>query len=223
MNMFLPDDSTLLPQHRDDLLGGMTVLTGKARAVDRDSEGDVVEEDVAMTMIPYYAWCHRGPNEMQVWIPRQLEGAKIPPIPTIASQAKTTASFCYPNDTTTALNDQQDPEASDDHSISRLTWWDHKGTSEWVQYEFDKPERVSGVEVYWFDDTGRGGCRLPEHWRVLYRRDGQWIQAHEPDTLRPLKDAFNDVEFGPVTTDALRIEVKLQNGYSGGMLEWRVK
>jgi len=31
------------------------------------------------------------------------------------------------------------------------------------------------------------------------------------------------VTFDEVTTSALRLEIRLQNDYSGGMLEWRVK
>ena len=51
--------------------------------------------------------------------------------------------------------------SSDDQEIPRFTWWDHRGTAEWVQYDFAKPTTVSTVSVYWFDDTGRGGCRVP--------------------------------------------------------------
>jgi len=27
---------------------------------------------------------------------------------------------------------------------------------------------VKACEVYWFDDTGRGQCRVPESWKLLY-------------------------------------------------------
>jgi len=45
------------------------------------------------------------------------------------------------------------PKNSSDSSIPRFTWWDHRGTAEWLEYEFIKPRNSSGVEVYWFDDT----------------------------------------------------------------------
>jgi hypothetical protein len=48
-----------------------------------------------------------------------------------------------------------------------MTWWPRKGTTEWVQYDFDQPRQVSSVAVYWFDDTPGGGCGLPRRWRVL--------------------------------------------------------
>jgi len=77
LHMYLPDDAALSAEHRPDLLGGVTVLTGKARAARRAEEGSVVSEPAPLTMIPYYAWCHRGPNEMQVWLPRTKDLAKV--------------------------------------------------------------------------------------------------------------------------------------------------
>ena len=41
---------------------------------------------VDLTLIPYYAWCHRGANEMRVWLPRTEAGAAdATAAPTIAS------------------------------------------------------------------------------------------------------------------------------------------
>jgi len=37
------------------------------------------------------------------------------------------------------------------------------------------------------------------------------------------KDQWNRMRFQPVRSAALRIEVELQENYSGGILEWRVK
>jgi hypothetical protein len=64
------------------------------------------------------------------------------------------ASHCFSNDTVDALDDGLDPSNSDDHGIPRMTWWDHRGTSEWVQYDFAAPKEINSTEVYWFDDTG---------------------------------------------------------------------
>jgi uncharacterized protein len=43
---------------RPELLGGVTVI----RIV-------MPQGKDALNLIPYYAWCHRGPNEMRVWFP----------------------------------------------------------------------------------------------------------------------------------------------------------
>ena len=85
-----------------------------------------------------------------------------------------------------------------------------------------QPTTVSSVGVYWFDDTGRGQCRVPASWRVLYRDGKAWKPAHDGAAYQAVKDKFDVVKFAPVTTDALRLEVQLQPNYSGGILEWRV-
>jgi hypothetical protein len=103
-----------------------------------------------------------------------------------------------------------------------MTWWDHKGTNEWVQYDFRRPLKVTGVEVYWFDDTGRGECRVPKSWRLLYRDGAAWTPVRSPGEYGVKRDCFNKVSFDPVQTDALRLEVQLRPSYSGGILEWRV-
>lgn len=223
LNLVLPDDVQLTPEHRADLLGGVTVLRGEALAAHRTEAGSVQTKPAAVTMVPYYAWCHRGPNEMAVWLPRSVELAQVPPPPTLASTSRVSSSYCWPPDSVAAVNDQAEPANSNDHSIPRLTWWDHKGTAEWVQYDFEKPTKVAAVEVYWFDDTGRGGCRVPESWRLLYRDGEQWHPVQTQDGFGVAPDRYNAVSFAPVTASGLRIELQLQPKFSGGVLEWKVR
>ena len=45
-------------QWEPDLLGGITSIQVSASQLKQP-----------LRMIPYYAWCHRGPNEMRVWFP----------------------------------------------------------------------------------------------------------------------------------------------------------
>ena len=112
---------------------------------------------------------------------------------------------------------------SGDHGIPRLTWWDHRGTREWVQFDFAQSKRVTGVKVYWFDDTGVGQCRVPKSWRVLYRTATEWKPVANPVGQGTAKDQWNEMTFQPVDAPALRMEVELQPGFSGGILEWRVE
>lgn len=134
-----------------------------------------------------------------------------------------TASHCYFGDTVGALGDGLLPEHSNDHSIPRFTWWNHVGTTEWVQYEFETPQKLSAVSLYWFDDRPRGGgCRVPASWRVLYREGDKWKPVSALDQYGTARDRFNAVRFEPVISTALRLEVQLQRGYSGGILEWQV-
>ena len=222
MNLYLPDDAKLTPEVRADLLGGITVLRGKGAAVYRDDDQKAATKPAELTMIPYYAWCHRGPNEMAVWLPRTADLASLTPLPTIASQAKASASHRGQADHVAALNDRILPKNSIDHNVPRFTWWDHRGTTEWVQYDFKKPTTISGVEVYWFDDTGRGQCRVPASWKLLTKDGKAWKPISAKGKFGTAKDKFNNVTFKPITVKTLRLEVKLQEKFSGGILEWRL-
>ena len=133
------------------------------------------------------------------------------------------ASHCFAEDTVDALSDGAIPENSNDHDLPRLTFWDHRGRAEWVQYDFPQPEKISETAVYWFDDTGSGQCRVPASWRLLYKSGENWTPVRNTNNFTVKQDGWNRVEFLPVTTTALRLEVQLQPNFSGGILEWQVK
>jgi len=120
------------------------------------------------------------------------------------------------------VNDGEDPPASSDNT-STFSFWPRRGTTEWIEYAFEKPATVSAVEVYWFDDTGRGQVRVPASWRVLYRDGAEWKAVEPRDPYGVEKDRYNSVGFAPVNTSALRLEITAQAQYSSGVQEWRVK
>jgi len=193
----LSKDARFEVVERPDLLGGIVAVkilpAGKSEAV---------------TAIPYCLWENRGPNEMTVWF-------RSKPAPWDASR-------CLPSDSVEACFESRLPKNSADAHIPRLTWWDHKGTNEWVDRYFDKPERVSSVELYWFDDTGHGGCRVPQSWRLLFQDGDRWKPVEGAGHYGVNRDQFNRVDFTPVTTRGLRLEVRLQPKFSGGILQWKI-
>lgn len=132
------------------------------------------------------------------------------------------ASRPFPTVETDWLTDASTPKNSNDHDIPRFTWWANKGTAEWIEMPFDKPRPVSEVSLYWFDDTGRGECRIPQSWRLLYKDGNDWKPVQATD-FGVKKDTYNTVSFPTVTTTALRIEAQLQPNVSSGILKWRVK
>jgi hypothetical protein len=223
-HLWLPDGARLSTEHRSDLLGGVSVITGTAAARERGADGATIEtREIPFTAIPYCVWDNREAGEMAVWLPRTADGAEVLPAPTVASTSRASASHCFEHDTVEALHDQIEPESSQDHVIPRLTWWDHRGTTEWVQYDFARPTRVQSVSVYWFDDTGVGECRLPLRWRVLFRDGEKWKPVGGAGTHGVEPDVSNTVRFDPVVTAGLRLEVELRPGFSGGILEWKVE
>jgi len=221
---FLPVDSVLEPRKLEIIPGTiLTALTGQGGAVYKDAAGQPERvETESLTLIPYYAWAHRGPGEMQVWIARDADAAQVAPLPTIVSSARVSVSHVWENDTPTALNDQVEPASSQDSTIARFTWWPRTGTREWVQYDFETEVTLCKASVYWFDDTPDGGCRVPAQWSLESLQNGEWVPVPDPTGYTTLVDQYNEVSFTPVSTKALRIKVRLQRDYSAGILEWNL-
>jgi hypothetical protein len=155
---------------------------------------------------------------MQVWLPVEPPSAKVGGP---EARAALSISFLSGNAQIEGVNDGSEPKSSGE-GVTRLThWWPHKGTVEWVGYAWKKPISVSGAKVYWFDDTGRGECRLPESWH-MERLDGdKWIPI--PVASYPIhKDQWCEVKFDPIQTSALRLVVHLQSGWAAGVRQWKV-
>lgn len=131
------------------------------------------------------------------------------------------ASASFSHDDIEALTDGIEPKNSGDTEIPRFTWWDHRGTSEWAALDLKVPRRVSNVSLYWFDDTGKGQCRVPASWRLLYKDGATWKPVEGTTAYGTARNKYNTVSFAPVTTSALRVEVQLQPEMSGGILEWK--
>ncbi|MEZ5965516.1 MAG: glycoside hydrolase family 127 protein [Planctomycetota bacterium] len=145
------------------------------------------------------------------------------PLPPDAWSWQIEASHCYRYDTLEALRDGEVPGDTSEPRFPRFTWWDHRGTAETVQYTFPEPRRASAVDVWWFDDQPRGGCAVPADWRVAYLDGDTWKPVAANGPYGTGKDGAQTVEFAPVTTGGLRLEVQLQDGKSAGLWEWRVR
>jgi DUF1680 family protein len=62
-------------EHQDDLLGGISILHGRAKALDETDWGGTLyghrkppARQIEIKAIPYYAWDNRAPGQMRVWL-----------------------------------------------------------------------------------------------------------------------------------------------------------
>jgi uncharacterized protein len=223
----LGEDAKFTVRHEPQLLGGVTVLRTSAQHATKDAAEHITRTPAPVVLIPYYAWANRTPGEMTVWFARSpetavaaAEGGTV-----YVKGTKVTSSFIDPafSNHLEALCDGREPKASNDHGIPRFTWWPHKGSTEWVQYDFKTARKVSSAAVYWFDDTGTGGCRVPKSWRLLYKSGNVWKPVEGVSDYGRQRDAYNRVRFTAVETSALRLEAQLQRAMSAGILEWKVE
>lgn len=224
-HLYVSQDAALRVESRADLLRGVEVVRCQARLrgeakLDSDGLSENTDETRQAVAIPFFAHSNRGATTRCVWVPEQRSLAEVMKTPTIASEATWTASHVWPGDTVAALNDQLDITASDDQTIPRFTWWDKRGTTEWVQADFAEPTEVSEVRVYWWDERRLGAhCRTPAKWRVLSLQDGAWRPIRGQSEGPTDMDRYGAITIPRQTLKAVRIEAELQPKWSAGILE----
>jgi hypothetical protein len=218
-DLLLPASSTLRATFKPDLLNGVEIVEAKALALSYDAQGKVNKREENLVAVPYYAWANRGKGQMIVWLPTSEASAKPLPYPTLATTAAVTASGRRDPH---AVNDGEEPVSSADMA-SHFDWWPKKSSTEWIQYTFAKTASVSQTQVYWFDDAGGGECRVPASWRLLYKSGEEWKPVENLSPYGMAKDGYNTVTFKPVATDGIRLEVTMQDKWSAGVEEWKVK
>jgi uncharacterized protein len=195
------------------------IITGAALAAFEPRWGAETEfRHHNLVAIPYHAWANRGGGYMDIWMPRT--SAEVTPIPAItaAESAKISTSGKATESKLAALNDGRYGPLSETRTTPRFTWPKQGDGTQWVQYEWPQPRKLSRTalcwavdrrqQVYWGERIRGEDLVLPESWRVLYRDGDQWlpVETKDPSTLR--LDDPNEIRFTPVTTQAVRIEVE---------------
>ena len=143
----------------------------------------------------------------------------------LGKTARASASTCANQDNVTALNNGKEPPKNNNHDYKeypRFTWHPRKQGLEWVQYEWETPQVINECQIFWFNElSSRGGCVLPQFWRILYREEsGAWVPV-DVNFPEAENDKWSTVRFPSVKTMALRISVQCQNEYSAGIYAWK--
>lgn len=207
---------------KPDLLYGINQLKTDAQILGYDDRGRLTATDVKLTLIPYYAWAHRGAGAMAVWLPQELSASRPTMPATLASESKVDASHKVKS--ISAINDRLVPKDENDRSVPYYHWWPKQGTTEWISYEFPSEATVSSATVYWYDDAPWGGCRIPQSWKMYYKdAQGQWQPVSGADKYGVEKGTGNTVNFDPVKTKAVKLEIVQPADNSSGLFEWEVK
>ena len=198
-------------------------LTTSAQTLNFNKQGKLEAQDVTLTLIPYYAWCHRGSGKMRVWLPQDLNATNPSQPETLASQSKVSSST-ERMPALSAINDRLVPKDENDRSVPYTHWWPKKACTEWLAYELPEESTVQSATVYWYDDGPWGGCRVPKSWRILYQdQQGQWQPVTDADGYPTDKGTACTVNFRPVKTKAVRLEIVLPDDNASGVFEWSVK
>jgi len=199
-----------IPGWEQDYLGMVGGLQQSPARTDQPRESvTLIPMGAARLRISSFPTVARG-EEGHIWSPP----AKPKPI-----DFQITVSYVNRYDSKDAVADGFEPANSRDDGIAKLTWWNHRGTPEWIQYDFPMPRTVSSVSVYWYDDGE--DIRVPQSWRLLYKKGDRWLPVESSGEFGTQPDTFNTLRFAPVSVSGLRLEVQLQPEYCGGLLEWK--
>lgn len=231
-DIVIPRKTNISSHFDEKLLGGVVVLEGDAYMVTADKK----KTPMTFKAIPYSTWNNRGYGQMVTWTPETAEYAIPQPEPTIASEAKSIGGW--------GVNDQFEPKSSADINTPYHYWWLKSGTEESISYRFKKPTHVSEVQVYWLAFEHYDVIyKAPESWKLMYKDGNSWKEVKNPSGYDTALDRYNVTTFDPVTTTELKMIVQLQRppamghvefngpqvvdvdrrGFSGGVIEWKVR
>lgn len=77
-NIVMQASATFKTEQENILTEPVLALTGTGKAALPSADGlSVIMQERTITAIPYYAWCNRGANDMQVWLPVKVSDVKI--------------------------------------------------------------------------------------------------------------------------------------------------
>ncbi|MBN1819925.1 MAG: glycoside hydrolase family 127 protein [Prolixibacteraceae bacterium] len=220
LSMYVDPESGIITSYEAEKLDGIMTLSADGFGT-RQTENGLETYPRKFKAIPYYAWAHRGKGQMMVWIPVKKEATRPKPAPTIANTSKVEAS--HESSGLFGISDGILPKNSADESNIFYHWWPDENVTHWIVYNFQKPEVVSSSGIYWFVDVPNGGCDLPADWKILYKSGNSWLPVKIKGNYGIEKDKLNNVEFDPVKTSALKLEVKLPENNSSGIHEWTVE
>lgn len=75
----VPENTSYSADFDADKLGGVVTVKFTVPALKTESDTKVETVQKVITAIPYFSWCNRGQNPMQVWLPRKFEVLRVNP------------------------------------------------------------------------------------------------------------------------------------------------
>jgi len=160
-----------------------------------------------------------------VTVPADLSGPQTGNIgPIGVPTASSTAGW----NSVTALNDNADPA---DPAQAQIwgTWSGTRPATQWIQYDWTRPIRITGAELKFWRDANKGtgdGVAEPDGWKLQYWDGTAFQDVAGASAYGTSSTAFNTVTFTPVTTSRMRATINANgNGttYSAvAVTEWRV-
>jgi uncharacterized protein len=222
LDILINKDAVFTAEFVPNLLEGTEIIKTTGYQTKRTLSGKIeILKGEPVTLIPYALWNNRGAGQMMVWIPTTTQSSRPLPAPTIAFRSKVRASKNVK--TLSAVNDQIEPAGSNDNSVLHCQLLPDKDKLVWVEYDFEKAETISKTKIFWFDNGPVGTSRIPDEWEILYLNGNIWEPVSSKAPYKVTKGDWNSLTFTPVKASAVKIKVKLNKDFEGGIYEWIVE
>jgi DUF1680 family protein len=202
----------------DGELAGMTAIDMPMRDLDAN--------EVAATLVPYFAWNNRGNASMNVWFPTSRESAAKATAEAAFDDSKygiISVSSCGDEAHATALHDGRRPQSAYDRSIDHWRSDETFADEHVVTLTFDGSQAVESLGVYWFVD---GDTDLPASWRMDYLAHGEWhpFELYVTDFFGTDMNRYVVVHpAADLSCEALRLVITPQVGKDVGLLDLDLK
>ena len=216
-NFLLNDDSQLSTQYEENLLNGVSTITGTVNNY-LYNENELQKVKKNFTAIPYYAWAHRGKGEMTVWINRDEKFVKPVNSITLIEQSKIAGTS---ENNIDAINDKVFPGNSDNPKY--FVFNAKTDAEQWIKIDFPDTAEVSFVEIFWVSDLESENIKLPYSWKIQYDINSNWGDVYPTEHYTILKDQFSQVAFETVKTGSLKILINKLENSAAGIYEIRIK
>lgn len=69
----IPDKPVFTVVDKPEILNGIKEITTNVTVLDEKTDGKITTSNKTLTLIPYFAWNHKGAGKMEVWMPQSLK------------------------------------------------------------------------------------------------------------------------------------------------------
>ena len=104
---------------------------------------------------------------------------------------------------------------------NRWTFETSKNQSDWIAIDFGTSRTVSRALLYWLDDGANAPVRAPKSVELQWWDGQSWrvVEQQKRNFTAPVGHRANRIEFAPLKTSKMRVQIEHQPGATSGLTE----
>ena len=104
---------------------------------------------------------------------------------------------------------------------NRWTFENSPNQTDWIAIDFGTPRTISRAFLYWLDDGANSNVRAPKNVQLQWWDGKAWrvVEKQKRDFNAPIGHRANRIEFAPLQTTKMRLQIEHQKGAVSGLSE----